>query len=110
MAELEEKKTVAPESVFDIPPLNFFTEGNIYSGSAHSFFRYRIAPGESFTCTVWHDCNAYDSIADDVYTVSGEFGMSDGGKEQMLEWLEKRYAEFRRDHPEHLVDKHVYEE
>lgn len=93
---------------FDIPPVNFFTQGNCYSGSSHSYFRYKVRPIDGcFVCDVWHNPKAFDCISEDDLEATERFPLNEDGRTEMLGWFEKRFAEFKEKYPEYAEKDYV---
>ena len=82
--------------LFDIPSFTYFSEKNIYSGSASRTFNYKIWYGETFAAKVWYGYNAFESTPEDE--IIGEFQaeFSENGLEQIKDWLVKQYDSFKQ--------------
>lgn len=73
--------------MLDLPGLLYFQNGGIYKGSAKGT-RYKISPeDDKLTVEIWLEPYCYEKT-EILETV--EFELNDGGRSEMVEWLENR--------------------
>nr|DAM22433.1 MAG TPA: hypothetical protein [Caudoviricetes sp.]DAZ17149.1 MAG TPA: hypothetical protein [Caudoviricetes sp.] len=73
--------------MLDLPGLLYFQNGGVYKGSAKGT-RYKISPeDDKLTVEIWLEPYCYEKT-EILETV--EFELNDGGRSEMVEWLENR--------------------
>lgn len=75
-------------NLFFLPPLDYFTSKNAYTGSSHNF-NYKITPEEELHALVWYGkmCSDKSEIAAEAF-----FPVTEEGRAALLQWLEKEFA------------------
>lgn len=73
--------------MLDLPGLLYFQNGGVYKGSAKGI-RYKIGPeDDNLVVEIWLEPYCYEKT-EILETV--EFELNDGGRSEMVEWLENR--------------------